>query len=85
MCVNSITSSCWKNIHYETAHSYIIELKYLSAKDSEAKAEQQWQEAVTQICDYAKAPRVRQLKQSTKLHLIVMQFRGHELVRIEEI
>lgn len=71
--------------HYETAHSYIIELKYLSAKDSEAKAEQQWQEAVTQICDYAKAPRVSQLKQGTKLHLIVMQFRGHELVRIEEI
>ena len=71
--------------HYETAHSYIIELKYLSAKDSEAKAEQQWQEAVIQICDYAQAPRVRQLKQGTKLHLIVMQFRGHELVRIEDI
>ncbi len=71
--------------HYETAHSYIVELKYLSAKDSEAKAEQQWQEAVTQICDYAKAPRVSQLKQGTKLHLIVMQFRGHELVRMEEV
>lgn len=26
-------------------------------------------EAVTQICDYAQAPRVRQLKQGTKLHL----------------
>ncbi len=28
--------------HYEVAHSYIIEMKYLSSKDSEAKANQQW-------------------------------------------
>ncbi|WP_455635004.1 ATP-binding protein, partial [Parabacteroides sp.] len=71
--------------HYEVAHSYIIELKYLSFKDSEAKANQQWQEAITQIHRYAAAPRVRHLIQDTELHRIVMQFRGHELVRMEEI
>ena len=32
--------------------AYIIELKYLSTKDSEAKAEAQWQEAVEQIKGY---------------------------------
>ena len=71
--------------HYEVAHSYIIEMKYLSSKDSEAKADQQWQEAVEQIHRYAAAPRVRQLIQDTELYRIVMQFRGHELVRMEEI
>ena len=71
--------------HYEVAHSYIVEMKYLSSKDSEAKAGQQWQEAVEQIHRYAAAPRVQQLIQGTELHRIVMQFRGHELVRMEEI
>ena len=36
-------------LHYEVNHSYIIELKYLSEKDSDAKAEIQWEEAVEQI------------------------------------
>lgn len=70
---------------YEVAHCYIIELKYLSAKDSEAKAEAQWQDAVEQIKSYARAPRVQQLIQHSTLHCIVMQFRGCELERMEEI
>ena len=71
--------------HYEVKHSYIIELKYLSTKESEEKAEAQWKEAETQIRRYAVAPRVQQLLQGTELHLIIMQFRGCELVRMEEI
>ena len=71
-------------LHYEVNHSYIIELKYLSEKDSDAKAEIQWEEAVEQIKGYAAAPKVRQLIQNTKLHCIVMQFRGWELQRMEE-
>ena len=39
-------------IRYDVKHSYIIELKYLSAKDSGAKAEAQWKEAVEQIKGY---------------------------------
>lgn len=70
---------------YEVKHSYILELKYLSAKDSETMAEIQWREAVEQIKKYAVAPRVNQLTQGTKLHCIVMQFRGWELERMEEI
>ncbi len=42
-----------------------------------------WQEAIAQIHRYAAAPRVRHLIQDTELHCIVMQFRGHELVRME--
>ncbi|WP_308573198.1 ATP-binding protein [uncultured Parabacteroides sp.] len=72
-------------LRYEVAHSYIVELKYLSSKDPESKAESQWQEAVEQIKQYAVGPKVRQMIQHTRLHLIVMQFRGCELERMEEI
>lgn len=71
--------------HYEVAHSYIVELKYLSVKDTEAKAKTQWLEAEEQIHGYAKAPRVQLLTQNTQLHLIIMQFRGWELERMEEV
>lgn len=72
-------------LRYEVKHSYILELKYLSSKDTEEKAANQWQEAVEQIKGYAAAPRVRQLIQDTQLHCIVMQFRNQELVRMEEV
>lgn len=72
-------------LRYDVKHSYIVELKYLTAKDSEAKAEAQWQEAVEQIKVYAAASKVRQMVHDTELHCIVMQFRGWELERMEEV
>lgn len=69
----------------DVKHSYILELKYISSKETDAKAQSQWQEAIEQIKGYAVAPKVRQLTQGTKLHCIVMQFRGWELERMEEI
>lgn len=85
--------------HYASQHSYILELKVLSKKDFSAivegeftedgkpmtKAEKQWREAVEQIHRYAEAPRVEALLQGTKLHLIIMQFEGWELKRMEEV
>ena len=44
-----------------------------------------WREAVEQIHRYAEAPRVEALRQGTKLHLIIMQFEGWELKRMEEV
>ena len=52
-------------MRYEVKHSYILELKYLSVKDTEENTRTQWQEAVKQINEYAAAPRVRQLVQNT--------------------
>lgn len=72
-------------MRYEVKHSYILELKYLSVKDTEEKTRTQWQEAVKQINEYAAALRVRQLVQNTKLHCIIIQFRGWELERMEEV
>lgn len=85
--------------HYASQHSYILELKVLSKKDFSAivegeftedgkpmtKAEKQWREALNQIHRYAEAPRVEALRQGTKLHLIIMQFEGWELKRMEEV
>ncbi len=79
--------------HYDTRHSYIIELKMLSKKDFSAmaedgkhtKAEEQWEQAVEQIRHYADAPKVEALRQGTQLHKIIMQFEGWNLKRMEEI
>lgn len=71
--------------HYQAEHSYILELKYLSKKEYEAKSEAQWQQAVEQIDGYAKTPRVEALRQGTRLHKIILQFAGWELMRMEEI
>ncbi len=73
-------------IHYPmVAHSYILELKYLKADATEAEAQKQWAEAVDQIRSYAEGPRVRQLIGSTQLHLLILQIRGHEPLRMEKV
>ena len=69
----------------DVSHSYILELKYLSAKDYETKGEAQWQEAVEQIHRYAEGSRVQLMCRGTQLHKIVMQFCGWELARMEEV
>ena len=69
----------------EVKHSYILELKYLSAKDYDVKGEAQWEDAITQIHRYAQGPKVQLMCQGTTLHCIVMQFSGWELVRMEEV
>ena len=69
----------------EVAHSYILELKYLPAKDYGTKGEAQWQDAVEQIHRYAEGPKVQLMCRETALHCIVMQFSGWELARAEEV
>jgi len=73
-------------IHFPmVAHSYILELKYLKAGATEAEAEKQWAEAVDQIRGYAEGQRVRQLIGGTQLHLLILQIRGCEPLRMEKI
>ena len=69
----------------EVAHSYIIELKYLTAKDTEATAEEQWAEAIDQVRKYVNDRKVQQMTRDTELHLIRMQMRTTELLRIDEV
>ena len=67
------------------AHSYILELKYLKQDAAAEEAEAQWAEAVAQISRYARDEKVRLLCGPTQLHLIVAQYRGYQLVRLEEV
>ena len=67
------------------AHSYILELKYLKAEATAEEAEAQWTEATGQITRYAQDGKVRLLSGTTQLHLVVAQFRAHQLVRAEEV
>ena len=72
--------------HYQSNHSYILELKYLSKADyTVEKAQAQWNDAVEQIHRYAVAPRVEVLRQGTQLHKIIIQFCGWEMMRMEEV
>lgn len=66
-------------------HSYILELKYLKSDATETEAQKQWDEAVKQIKQYAQGRIVNKLVSSTQLHLIVVQMKGFELNRMEEV
>ena len=67
------------------AHSYILELKYLKAGSSEAEAMRQWEDAVGQIRRYAADRRLQAMLHGTRLHSIVIQIRGCDLVKYEEV
>jgi hypothetical protein len=67
------------------AHSYIIELKYLKKDDTQATADEQWQDAHAQLRRYVQDEKVRLLVGPTQLHLVAVQFRGDTIERMEEI
>ena len=67
------------------AHSYILELKYLKAGSSEAEAMRQWEDAVGQIRRYAADRRLQAMLHGTRLHPIVVQIRGCDLLKYEEV
>lgn len=67
------------------AHSYILELKYLKTDATEAEAEKQWTEAVAQIRGYAADKKLQTMLHGSTLHPIVIQIKGYDLVKYEEI
>ena len=67
------------------AHAYIVELKYLKQGDGEAVRSEQWAQAHDQLRRYAQDEKVRLLCDGSQLHLVVMQFRGDHLERMEEV
>ena len=64
-------------------HSYIPELKHLKSDATQQEAGAQWHEAAARIRGYGQGVRV--LKRHTQPHLIVVQQRGYDLKRMEEI
>ena len=67
------------------AHSYILELKYLKKEANASEADEQWSQAVVQIQRYAKSEKVNQMTAHTRLHLLVLQIQGFDLIRCEEV
>ena len=67
------------------AHSYILELKYLKSDATEAEAEKQWSEAVEQIKTYAADKKLQSMLHGSTLHPIVIQIKGYDLMKYEEI
>ncbi len=67
------------------AHSYILELKYLKTDATDDDAAQQWTGAIEQVRIYAADRKLQSMLHGTKLHLIVVQIKGYDAVRCEEI
>ncbi|MCI7597143.1 MAG: AAA family ATPase [Prevotella sp.] len=71
-------------VYPTVAHSYILELKYLKADATEAEADRQWAEAVEQVKSYAADRKLQSMLHGTRLHPIVVQIKGYDLLRMEE-
>ena len=72
-------------VYPTVAHSYILELKYLKADATEAEAERQWAEAVEQVKSYAADKKLQSMLHGTRLHPIVVQIKGYDLLKMEEV
>ena len=72
-------------VYPTVAHSYILELKYLKADATEAEAERQWAEAVEQVKAYAADRKLQSMLHGTRHHPIVVQIKGYDLLRMEEV
>ena len=75
-----------ERVYYGDArHSYIVELKYSKADADEADLAAKAEDGIAKLRRYAADPFVPELAKDTTLHLILFQFRGTDLVRLEEI
>ncbi len=71
--------------HGDVPHSYIIELKHSKADATDAELAEKAAEGIAQLGRYAADPLVPGLAKGTQLHLILYQFKGKEIVRLEEL
>ena len=62
-----------------------MELKFSKADATEADLAAKYQEALDQLAKYRADKSVPTLARGTTLHQIVFQFKGSELVRIEQV
>ena len=72
------------DIYKDMTDSYIIELKYCKTNTSDEQVKQLFKEASAQICRYADSDEVKENVKTTKLHKLVVIFKGAEMVVCEE-
>ena len=71
--------------HGDVPHSYIIELKASKEDATDAELAAKAEEGIAQLRKYAADPLVPELARGTQLHVILFQFKGKEIFRMEEI
>lgn len=76
--------SC-KKCYPDVEHCYIIELKNASRKATDKVLEVQAEEGRNQLLPNREDKAVRCLAGGTTLHRLLLQFRGWDLVRCEEV
>lgn len=74
-----------KQRYPDVAHSYILELKYSPRTATDSELEAQAEEGRRQLLQYSKDKMVRFLAEGTTLHRLLLQFRGWDMVRCEEV
>ena len=72
-------------IYSDMKHSYIVELKYAKYKDPESRVEELRQEAIVQANRYADTETVKNAIGNTKLHKIVVVYKGMDMPVCEEV
>lgn len=73
------------DIYKDMVDSYIIELKYSKSQTTDEQVKKLFEEASAQISRYADSDMVREAVKITKLHKLVVIYRGAEMVACEEI
>ena len=73
------------DIYKDMVDSYIIELKYCKRQTTDEQVKKLFEEASAQISRYADSDMVREAVKTTKLHKLVVIYRGAEMVTCEEI
>ena len=74
-----------QEIYDDMEHSYIVELKYLNSKATDAQVASAIEQAKLQVCRYADTVNAKQQIGTTTLHNVYVVYRGVEMVACEEI
>lgn len=69
----------------DTAHSYILELKYASRTANEAELLAQAEEGREQLRQYCRDKIALSLSKDTVMHCLLIQFKGWDMVKCEEV
>ena len=68
---------------YSKVKDYFPAIELNEATDAEAKS--QWQEAEAQIRQYGAGSHVVLMRRDTQPHLVIVQFRGPKLMRLDDV
>ena len=72
-------------IYPDIEHSYVLELKYLPSSASDTEVTKARETAISQITRYAESVNVERTAGNTKVHRLILLWRGIELAVAEEL